>query len=144
MAEFTDIGYTDVEATFRTRRKVRMPKLWSYRKKVPDPYTPKFYTAIEFFIPQPNFNSPFPCILVSIKNAKFKMFFRIRQLDELEDIFSIPGEEKAKAVDAIAKAEKQASDIEKVLRDTLRQKSLSDAILEAKQVVDQETGEILN
>lgn len=142
MTDFSDISYTDIEATLRPRRKTRIPKLWSYKKKVPDAYTPKYYTAIEFFIPQPNFNSPYPCILVSIKNAKFKMFFRIRELDELEDIFSIPGNEKLKAENALLKAEKEASGIEKVLRDTLNRKSLSDAVVDAKRLVDKETGEI--
>ena len=49
--DLQDLTYEEMEATFRRKRKKAMPKLWSYTKKLPDPYQPRYYTKIELFIP---------------------------------------------------------------------------------------------
>ena len=38
MIDITDFSYEEMEATFRRKHKKAMPNLWSYAKKVEDPY----------------------------------------------------------------------------------------------------------
>ena len=122
-----------------------MPKLWTYSKKIPDPYRPKYYTKIEMFIPQPNFFSPFPCVLVSIRNPKFKTFFRVLDLQALKSVFSIPIDEEGKACQALQNAQEQADAITEKLRDILATKNLAGLPMAVRShiKVDEETGELL-
>ena len=143
--DIVDFTYDEMEATFRRKRKVAMPKLWSYKKKLHDPYRSKYYTTIELFVPQPNFFSPFPCILVSIRNTKFKTFFRILDLDDLESIFAIPQDEREKASVALQNAKNEALLIEQRIKDILATKSLAGLppAIRSHVKVDEKTGELL-
>jgi hypothetical protein len=143
--DIIDFTYDEMEATFRKKRKVAMPKLWSYSKKLHDPYRPKYYTVIELFVPQPNFYSPFPCILVSIRNTRFKTFFRILDLADLEGIFVIPSEEHQKANQALYNAKREALTIEQRIKDILATKNLAGlpSAVRAMVKVDEKTGELL-
>jgi endonuclease III len=98
------LTYEELEATFRHKRKKAMPILWRHIKDIGDPYRPEFSTRIEVFIPQPTFLSPFPCVLVSIRSGKFKSFFRVLNLSDLESIFAIPEDEREKASQALSEA----------------------------------------
>jgi hypothetical protein len=143
--DLLDLSYEELEATFRHKRKKALPKLWSYTKKLEDPYRPRYYTKIELFVPQPSFYSPFPCILVSIRNAKFKTFFRVLELKDLESIFVVPPEESQRADQALQKAKIEADNIEKLFRDRIEQKKLAGVPtgIRGSLKVDQETGELV-
>jgi hypothetical protein len=143
--DILDFGYDEMEATFRRKRKSAMPKLWSYAKKVPDPYRPKYYTKIELFVPQPNFFSPFPCILVSVRNTKFKCFFRVLDLMDLDEIFTIPQEERLKCSEALQDAKIEAQTIERRIKDILATKNLAGLPqpVRAMLKIDEKTGELL-
>jgi len=143
--DITNFTYDEMEATFRRKRRVGMPKLWRYSKKLYDPYRPKYYTSIELFIPQPNFYSPFPCILVSIRNTRFKTFFRILDLAELETIFTIPPEEHLKCHQALQDAKREAQTIEDRIKDILATKNLAGlpSAVRAMLKVDEKTGKLL-
>jgi hypothetical protein len=143
--DITDFTYDEMEATFRRKRKAQMPKLWSYAKKLPDPYRPKYYTKIELFVPQPTFFSPFPCILVSIRNTKFKVFFRVLELADLDGIFAIPLEEQQKASEALCNAKREAETIEQRVKDILATKNLAGlpSAVRAMVKIDEKTGELL-
>jgi len=143
--DITDFTYDEMEATFRRKRKAAVPKLWSYSKKLHDPYKPKYYTVIELFVPQPSFFSPFPCILVSIRNTRFKTFFRILDLVDLEGIFVIPPAEQQKASQALQDAKRDASTIEQRIKDILATKNLAGlpSAVRAMVKVDEKTGELL-
>ena len=143
--DITDFTYDEMEATFRRKRKSQMPKLWSFARKFPDPYRPKYYTKIELFVPQPTFFSPFPCILVSIRNTKFKTFFRILELADLEDIFTIPEEQHQKCHQALQDAKREALTIESRIKDILATKNLAGLppAVRAMVKVDEKTGELL-
>ena len=140
--DLLDFTYDEMEATFRHKRRSAITKLWSYTKQIKDPYRPKYYTKIELFVPQPTFMSPFPCFIVSIRNAKFKTFFRMLDLSELEQVFVLPASDKENALDALQNAKKQADIIENDLRDLIARKRLPAAIRGALKV-NPETGEIL-
>ena len=143
--DITDFSYDEMEATFRRKRKVAMPKLWSHTKKLPDPYRPKYYTRIELFVPQPNFFSPLPCILVSIRNTKFRTFFRVLDLADLEMVFTIPEEEREKCHQALCVAKREADTIERRIKDILATKNLAGLpqAVRAMVKVDEKTGELL-
>jgi len=143
--DITDFTYDEMEATFRRKRKVAMAKLWSYTRKLPDPYRPKYYTKIELFVPQPNFFSPFPCILVSIRNTRFKTFFRILELADLEMVFNIPPEERQKCHQALQDAKREAETIEQRIKDIITTKNLAGlpSAVRAMVKVDEKTGELL-
>lgn len=140
--DLLDFTYDEMEATFRHKRRSAISKLWSYTKELKDPYRPKYYTKIELFVPQPTFMSPFPCCIVSIRNAKFKTFFRILELSELEQVFVLPAAEKENALQALQNAKDQADTIENELRDLIARKRLPAGIRGALKV-DLETGELL-
>jgi hypothetical protein len=143
--DITDFTYDEMEATFRRKRKAAIPKLWSYSNKLHDPYRPKYYTMIELFVPQPSFFSPFPCILVSIRNTRFKTFFRILDLSDLESVFTIPPEEHQKASVALQNAKIEASTIEQRIKDILATKNLAGlpSGIRSMVKVDEKTGELL-
>lgn len=143
--DIVDFGYDEMEATFRRKRRSAMPKLWSYTKKLPDPYRPKYYTNIKLFVPQPNFFSPFPCILVSISNAKFKCFFRVLDLADLDEVFVVPQEERQKCSEALQDAKREALTIEQRIKDILATKNLAGLPqpVRAMVKVDEKTGELL-
>jgi hypothetical protein len=140
--DITEFTYEELEATFRRKRRKAMPKLWSYVKKIQDPYRPKYYTRIELFVPQPNFLSPFPCILISIRNSKFKAFFRVLDLAAVDEVFIVPVDQREMASQALSEAKRQADDIEETLRHLISQKRLPGAV-RAILKVDSETGEVL-
>jgi hypothetical protein len=143
--DITDFTYDEMEATFRRKRKVAMPKLWRYSKKLTDPYRPKYYTKIELFVPQPNFFSPFPCILVSIRNTKFKCFFRLLSLDDLDEVFVIPEEERQGCRQALQDAKREAETIEQRLKYILETKNLAGlpSAVRGHIKLDEKTGELL-
>jgi len=143
--DITDFSYDEMEATFRRKRKAHIPKLWSYSKKLHDPYRPKYYTVIELFVPQPNFFSPYPCILVSIRNTRFKTFFRILDLADLETVFTIPDDQRQKCHQALQDAKREALTIESRIKDILTTKNLAGLppAVRAMVKVDEKTGELL-
>ena len=143
--DITDFSYDEMEATFRRKRKSAMPKLWSFTKKLPDPYRPKYYTKIELFVPQPNFFSPFPCILVSIRTIKYKAFFRLLDLSDLDQVFVIPEDQRQKCHQALQDAKREALTIEQRIKDILATKNLAGlpSAIRAMVKVDEKTGELL-
>jgi hypothetical protein len=125
-----DFTYEELEATFRRRKKKAMPKLWSYTKKLQDPYSPKFYTTIELFVPQPTLFSPLPCIIVSIRSVKFKAFFRVADLETLDAVFNIPEQDRQNASVALLKAQKDVSNMETLVKSLFAGKTPAQAVAE--------------
>jgi hypothetical protein len=148
--DFPGFTYQDLEATFRHKVKKRMPKLWSYKEKLYDPYKPKYYTTFEMFVPQPTLDSPLPCVLISIRNSKYKTFFRVADPADLAKVFTLPPEELQKCHEALCSAKLEASGIERILKDLINQRMppkdvpgmYRQQLEEMGIVLDPETGEL--
>jgi len=123
-----DFTYEEMEGIFRKKRKRAISKLWEYRKEIPDPYLPQFHTKILFYIPTPTLFAPLPCILIAVANAKARMFFRVRDIRDMENVFQLPEDELQKASEALCNAQNQVDGMEGIVKDLFAGKMLPEAL----------------
>jgi len=113
-------------------------KLARYHCRIADPYNKTFYTEFEAFVLKPTYSHPFPCIMVSIRNGREKLFFRVIDLKGLRTAFKIPRTASQRLNLALATANIEADDIEKDMKLAFARRRLAFG-----HIVRTDTGEIL-
>jgi hypothetical protein len=114
-------------------------KLAWVRKKIEDPYNAKCYIDLELFVPKPTRDNPYPCILVSVRNGHSKLFFRLRDVSDFVQGFSLSRRMKEKLKDGLAEANLEADQIEQDMKLVFRRRHLKPG----EKIVSTETGEII-
>jgi len=116
----------------------RTVKLARYHRKIADPYNKTFYTEFEAFVLKPTYNHPWPCIMVSVRNGRQKLFFRVADLKELRAAFKIPRTAGQRLNLALMAANREADDIEKDMKLAFARRRLVSG-----HIVRTDTGEVL-
>lgn len=137
---FTNI---ELEGIFRQRVRKRIPKIWEFERKVPDPYAPKQYVKVLMFVPHPTLEAPYPCILTMIATAHRSVFFRLARVDDLPGVLFLGEEEVVKCREALCNAQEEADQIEEILRDHLARRKLPHAISRASELEESAEAEKL-
>ena len=108
-------------------------------KRVRDAYSPKNWTWRMLMVPKPTMESPYPCILVSIRNGHSKLFFRVRDLDAYKQAFLLSSNEEAKIIQALSEAQAEADKLEGDIRLIFEKRRLPEGVGLART----DTGEIV-
>ncbi len=114
-------------------------KLTWVAKEFKDFWHPKNYTRLELFVPVPTRENPEPCIIVSIRNGKAKLFFRVTDLAAYSRFWTVHAEGMARIENALKEAWRQSEQYTEDDRLLHRIHSLPPG----SRLVEAETGEIV-
>ena len=131
------------------KSKAILQKYWSYKTIHKDPYEPKYYVSLELFVPIPNRDNPFPCVLVNIYNSSGRVFFRILDIKELSFFAEIDAEEIGNCQMALKLANSEARKILEANRELEYRSRLPEGMKHVyynentSEVTDPITGEVI-
>jgi len=108
---------------------------WEYR----DAYEPKYYTAYTVSVYAPNYNHPYPSVLISQANAGGRLLQRFPDLEIAQQYITIPQDALDRLQDALVTANEIADKIEEDMRLLMQKRHLP----AGSKLVNSITGEIV-
>ena len=109
------------------------------RWKVQDPYDKRFLVNYTASVLKPSFETPVPCISMSIVTAAGRVFVRFRCLEDLRQVFVVPSEYIERLQEGYATAIVEANKLQTHLKTMMKSGDLAPG----SYVVRTDTGEIV-